>query len=206
MSRNPNQIGESFATDASFAIKGAKRYWSARPHFLFRGDLTRTRRPALERLTVHDDRLTAARRARPTGRTEISSNRPFLNTFDQNVTTSRIRAFAERCRLWVMSRSAGLPASLPLYPRQRTSPRAWVMSAWWANIPPKKNRGNPIATRYDRLAANYLAFTKRASIRLWIRAHESTPKLLIRGERRDICMNKCGSLVPHRVSIWPLLD
>jgi transposase len=71
----------------------------------------------------------------------------------------------------------------------------------WANIPPKKNRTNPIdfspdlyrsrnlverffnkikqcrriATRHDKLAANYLAFIKLASIRLWIRAYESTP-------------------------------
>jgi Transposase DDE domain len=71
----------------------------------------------------------------------------------------------------------------------------------WANIPPKKNRTSTInfspdlyrsrnlverffnkikqcrriATRYDKLAANYLAFIKLASIRLWIRAYESTP-------------------------------
>ena len=71
----------------------------------------------------------------------------------------------------------------------------------WANIPPKKNRTSPInfspdlyrsrnlverffnkikqcrriATRYDKLAANYLAFIKLASIRLWIRAYKSTP-------------------------------
>jgi transposase len=32
-----------------------------------------------------------------------------------------------------------------------------------------------IATRYDKLAANYLAFVKLASIRLWLRAYESTP-------------------------------
>jgi transposase len=32
-----------------------------------------------------------------------------------------------------------------------------------------------IATRYDKLAANYLAFMKLASIRLWIRACEATP-------------------------------
>jgi transposase len=30
-----------------------------------------------------------------------------------------------------------------------------------------------IATRYDKLAANYLALIKLASIRLWIRAYES---------------------------------
>lgn len=69
----------------------------------------------------------------------------------------------------------------------------------WANIPPKRNRNDPIccspylcrernrierffnpikrrrvATRYDELAANYLAFVQLASIRLWLRAYEST--------------------------------
>ncbi len=69
----------------------------------------------------------------------------------------------------------------------------------WANIPPKSNRNKPIcfspylyrarnlverffnrikqcrrvATRYDKLAANYLAFVQLASIRLWLRANES---------------------------------
>ena len=68
----------------------------------------------------------------------------------------------------------------------------------WANIPPKGNRKDAIcfsqylyrarnlverffnkikqcrriATRYDKLAANYLAFIKLASIRLWLRAYE----------------------------------
>jgi transposase len=71
----------------------------------------------------------------------------------------------------------------------------------WANIPPKRNRRDPIcfspylyrsrnlverflnkikqcrrvATRYGKLAANYLAFIKLASIRIWLRAYESTP-------------------------------
>lgn len=71
----------------------------------------------------------------------------------------------------------------------------------WANIPPKRNRKDPIcfssylyrarnligrffnkikqcrrvATRYDKLAANYLALVKLASIRVWRRANESTP-------------------------------
>jgi len=70
----------------------------------------------------------------------------------------------------------------------------------WANIPPKKNRKNPIcfspylyrdrnhverffnrikhcrrvAKRYDKLAANFLAFIKLAAIRLWLRVYEST--------------------------------
>jgi transposase len=69
----------------------------------------------------------------------------------------------------------------------------------WTNIPPKSNRSYPIcfspylyrarnqverffnrikqcrriATRYDRLAANYLAFVRLASIRLWLRFYES---------------------------------
>jgi transposase len=71
----------------------------------------------------------------------------------------------------------------------------------WANIPPRSNRSEPIcfspylyrtrnlverffnkikqcrrvATRYDKLAANYLAFVQLASIRLWLRVNESTP-------------------------------
>jgi|SRR5262249_44935686 len=71
----------------------------------------------------------------------------------------------------------------------------------WANIPPKVKRKDPIcfsphlyrarnlverffnkikqcrriATRYDKLAANYLAFIKLASIRLWLLTYESTP-------------------------------
>ncbi len=70
----------------------------------------------------------------------------------------------------------------------------------WANIPPKRNRKDPIcfspclyrdrnlverffskvkhcrrnATRYDKLAANYLAFVKLACIRPWLRSYEST--------------------------------
>jgi transposase len=69
-----------------------------------------------------------------------------------------------------------------------------------ANIPPRCNRSAPIcfspylyrarnlvewlfnkikhcrrvATRYDKLAANYLAFVQLASIRLWLRVSEST--------------------------------
>jgi len=70
----------------------------------------------------------------------------------------------------------------------------------WANIPPKINRSKPVcfspylyrardrverffnrikqcrrvATRYDKLAANYLAFVQLASIRLSLGANEST--------------------------------
>jgi transposase len=75
-----------------------------------------------------------------------------------------------------------------------------VKKAAWANIPPKRNRSEPIcfspylyrarnrverffnrikqcrrvATRYDKLAANYFAFVQLASIRLWLSANEST--------------------------------
>jgi transposase len=71
----------------------------------------------------------------------------------------------------------------------------------WANIPPKRNHNDPVcfsphlyrarnhierffnrikqcrrvATRYDKLASNYLAFVQLASIRLWLRAYEFTP-------------------------------
>jgi transposase len=76
-----------------------------------------------------------------------------------------------------------------------------IQEGAWANIPPKANRKDPIcfsphlyrernlverfyskikqsgriATRYDKLAANYLGFIKLASIRLWLRNYESTP-------------------------------
>ena len=72
----------------------------------------------------------------------------------------------------------------------------------WANIPPKSNRSDPIrfspylyrarnrverffnrikqcrrvATRYDKLAANYLPFVQLSSIQLWLATrNESTP-------------------------------
>jgi transposase len=32
-----------------------------------------------------------------------------------------------------------------------------------------------VATRYDKLAANYLAFIQLASIQLWLRVNESAP-------------------------------
>ena len=70
----------------------------------------------------------------------------------------------------------------------------------WANIPPKANRKDPIcfspflykmrnkverffnkakqfrrvATRYDKMAENYLAALKLVSIRIWLRGNEST--------------------------------
>jgi transposase len=67
----------------------------------------------------------------------------------------------------------------------------------WANIPPKANRKDAIpflykarnfverffnkakqfrriATRYDKLAENYLAAVKLVAIRIWLRSNEST--------------------------------
>lgn len=70
----------------------------------------------------------------------------------------------------------------------------------WANIPPKANRKDPIcfskylykarnlverffnkiknyrriATRYDKLAENFLAALKLAAVRIWLRHNEST--------------------------------
>ena len=71
----------------------------------------------------------------------------------------------------------------------------------WANIPPRCNRNEPIcfspflyrarnlverffnkikhcrrvAARYDKLAANYLAFVQHASNKFWLRADASMP-------------------------------
>jgi len=44
-----------------------------------------------------------------------------------------------------------------------------------AGIPHPMIVGDRIATRYDKLAANYLAFIKLASIRIWLHAYESAP-------------------------------
>src|SRR6476619_1611490 len=51
-------------------------------------------------------------RDRPTGCNRTFIVPPFLTTSDQNVTTSRIRAFAERCRLWVPIGSSSERAEL----------------------------------------------------------------------------------------------
>jgi len=95
----------------------------------------------------------------------------------------------------------------------------------WANIPPKRNRKDPIcfspylyrarnlierffnklkqcrrvATRYDKLAANYLAFVKLASIRIWLRANEIAARPL-RVHRRRLR----GKREPSRRSYPPL--
>ena len=39
----------------------------------------------------------------------------------------------------------------------------------------KIKRWRRVATRYGKLAANYLAFIQLASIRLWLRVNASTP-------------------------------
>src|SRR5262245_37474021 len=94
----------------------------------------------------------------------------------------------------------------------------------WANVPPRCNRKEPIcfspylyrarnlverffnrikhcrrvATRYDKLAANYLAFIQLASIRLWLRVNESLLIGLYKppSSRRNL---------PMRPSVWRLL-
>jgi hypothetical protein len=50
-----------------------------------------------------------------------------------------------------------------------------------------------VATRYDKLAANYLAFVKLASIRIWLRANESTHEKAI---REHIMLRGAGRLTP----------
>ena len=42
-----------------------------------------------------------------------------------------------------------------------------------------------VATRYDKLAANYLAFLQLASIRLWLRVNESTTYFAVAGPRNN---------------------
>ena len=115
----------------------------------------------------------------------------------------------------------------------------------WANIPPKRNRKHPIcfsphlyrdrnnverffnrikhcrriATRHDKLAANFLAFIKLAATRLWLRVHESTPQLAPRDTdgvaadldrfawalivSRPICPPMCVSIQQKRPFLEP---
>ena len=106
----------------------------------------------------------------------------------------------------------------------------------WANIPPRCNRTAPIcfslisivarnlveryfnkikhyrrvATRYDRLAANYLAFIQLASIKVWLRVNKSAP--LVSGRKRRFSPNaNCGAPLPrlrpqaHELPFWPSL-
>ena len=47
--------------------------------------------------------------------------------------------------------------------------RARDLVEWFFN---KIKQCRPIATRYDKLATNYLAFVRLASIRLWLRVNE----------------------------------
>jgi transposase len=101
-----------------------------------------------------------------------------------------------------MARSAGDVWSLYDLLQSLRSIRAFASNQGaWANIPPKWNRKEAfcfspylyrarnlverfftkfrqyrrIATRYDKLAANYLAFIRLASIRIWLHAHEPAP-------------------------------
>jgi transposase len=50
--------------------------------------------------------------------------------------------------------------SLYLYPARNLVERSFS----------KVKQCRPVATRYDKLAANYLAFVQLTSIRLWLRA------------------------------------
>jgi transposase len=103
----------------------------------------------------------------------------------------------------------------------------------WANIPPKRNRKDPIcfspylyrdrnlverffnkikqcrrvATRYDKLAANYLAFIKLACIRLWLRVYECTA-LLKRFDLGHKCIQgllfRLGAFLPNP-PLWSVI-
>ena len=91
-----------------------------------------------------------------------------------------------------------------------------LASGSWANVPPRCNRREPIcfsphlyrarnlverffnkikqcrrvATRYDKLAANYLAFIQLASIRLWLHVYEFTALAHGRAELCDQALRK----------------
>jgi transposase len=57
----------------------------------------------------------------------------------------------------------------------RTSRVAFVVRNLIERFFNKIKQCRRVATRYDKLAANYLAFIKLASIRIWLRANQSAP-------------------------------
>jgi transposase len=98
----------------------------------------------------------------------------------------------------------------------------------WVNIPPRSNRNEPIcfsphlyrarnlverffnrikqcrriATRYDKLAANYLAFIQLASIRLWLRVNEYAPLLVPVPGGNRMPRGAIGKSAGATVAIW----
>jgi transposase len=122
----------------------------------------------------------------------------------QTAREEAIKDFSTAARSIAFVLSALLPQTMLLADRGYDAD--WIrelarQQGAWANIPPKRNRKDPIcfspylyrarnlverffnkikqcrrvATRYDKFAANYLAFIKLASIGIWLRANESTP-------------------------------
>jgi len=86
------------------------------------------------------------------------------------------------CRLVAaLSRSGErmIDHTLPFFKSRRTSHATISMSAFAPIMKPRIfnqiMQCRHVATRYDKLAANYLAFVKLASIRIWLRANESAP-------------------------------
>jgi hypothetical protein len=68
--------------------------------------------------------------------------------------------------------------AVPTSPIKRLADPGPFLQVQWIRIERFFNRIKQcrrVATRYDKLAANYLAFVQLASIRLWLRAYESTP-------------------------------
>jgi transposase len=117
-----------------------------------------------------------------------------------------ILAYPPHVRFGGDSGNAGSLLMAPMLLADRGYDADWIrelarQQGAWANIPPKRNRKDPIcfspylyrarnlierffnkikqcrrvATRYDKLAANYQAFIQLASIRIWLRANESAP-------------------------------
>jgi hypothetical protein len=60
-----------------------------------------------------------------------------------------------------------------------------------------------VATRYDKLAANFLAMNQLTSMRLWLRTHESTAQSPVQHLRARLCgsrvvnsFSRCGLKLP----------
>jgi hypothetical protein len=196
-------ISRHFAARQNFVAIVQEQTWSG-----FRGILTRMTVAAGSRRTG-DTRLPDRNGVRRcTTRTISSSHRAFRGrpVFLRHVFSRQTERAQER----VQERAHNFHKSARRHPAPRSSGRSISAVAMavrtlvnqqgaLANIPPKRNRKEPIcylyrgrnlverffneiqqcrriATRYDKRAANHLAFIKLAAIRIWLRACESAAR------------------------------
>ena len=111
---------------------------------------------------AHDNRLAGKLLSRLKSGTMVLADRGYDATGSGPLSPSGVPGPTSRREAIATSRSASAPNS---------TVRATCSNAFF-----KIKQRRRVATRCDKLAANYLAFVQLASIRLWLHVNESTPK------------------------------